>query len=233
MMRQTEKSELSTSISPRRIIEDLHMVDPDGFQENRDGVSNQSYSQMRADGYVKITLRCVETAVPTSDLLCRLPRIHMFNCSGADSLVDGRFTRTPGQMCVSLGCPRHVMCKAVCAELTTGPSRSCLQKASPGTQSCLWQTMLLNFLMISRFIRLTSDSLLSVAPPEQVRNACPPGGVLPTTRGTRLLRNHKTQAPSLRRLALLWIQFWSWIRLVWFGRRNSHSREVGKVRDLR
>ena len=170
MMRQTAKSELSNSISRSAFS---HIVDPDGLHEKNDEVSNQICSRMGADGYVKITLRCVETAVPTSDLLCRVPRIHTFNCSGADSLVDGRFTRTPGQMCVSLGCPRQAMCKAVCAELTTGPSRSCLQRASLETQSCLWKTTSAQALDEKR-THLTHQQLPSLCHTTRTSSQCQP-----------------------------------------------------------
>lgn len=163
------------------------MVDPDGSLEKNGEVSNQSCSRMRADGYVKITLRCVETAVPTSDLLCRIPRTHMFNCSGADSLVDGRFTRTPGQMCVSLGCPRHVMCKAVCAELTTGPSRSCLQKASLGRRSCLWKTTSAQF-FYDKQIHSTHQQLPSLCRTTRTGSQCQP---------TRRCSSHDPWHPAL------------------------------------
>lgn len=68
--------------------------------------------------------------------------------------------------------------------------------------------------------------------PEKIGNARPPGGICSSARGAGLLRNHKGQTPSLWRVSLLRVQFWSWVGLFCFGGCNALTGKVGELWDL-
>lgn len=68
--------------------------------------------------------------------------------------------------------------------------------------------------------------------PEQVCNAGPPGRIPTSSCGTRFLRKHKRQSPTLRWVALLWVELRSGIRLLGFGSWNTLTSEVGELFDL-
>lgn len=78
----------------------------------------------------------------------------------------------------------------------------------------------------------TRNAPLAIAPPEQVRNPRPPRRVPPSASRPRFLREHERQAPSLRRIACLGIEFRERVRLLRFRGWRGRAREVWELGDL-